>query len=269
MRGLIYREYKMQAKNFWLTFFGCILVLAISMLICLSAKYGNIAKLIASDESTASDIIDSFYLFTTYVFSIIPIILMKVVTYISSDAACGFSKFTFTTAVPAWKLSLAFYVTVIVRYLLAFGLMVLNSYTSCRLLGKPYTRLEFGVIASIAVVLIVVEQISLQFQRFAKTPAAETRIATFIEIIPLVAFTGYMMLYMRDKALLYNIQKEQNPLLTDDEIYMSIVTEVKSLLNGFLDKFLPIAPILLIAVLVGGYFCTTKLLDRRGIRCEK
>ena len=263
MRGLIYREYKMQAKNFWLTFFGCLLVLAISMLICLSAKYGNIAKLIASDESTASDVTDSFYLITTYVFSIIPIILMKVVTYISSDAACGFSKFTFTTAVPAWKLSLAFYVTVIVRYLLAFGLMVLNSYTSCRLLGRPYTRLEFGVIASIAVVLIVVEQISLQFQRFAKTPAAETRIATFIEIIPLVAFTGYMMLYLRvylrDKALLYNIQKEQNPLLTVG----------KSLLNGFLDKFLPIAPILLIAVLVGGYFCTTKLLDRRGIRCEK
>lgn len=263
MRGLIYREYKMQAKNFWLTFFGCILVLAISMLICLSAKYGNIAKLIASDESTSSDVTDCFYLITTYVFSIIPIILMKVVTYISSDAACGFSKFTFTTAVPAWKLSLAFYVTVIVRYLLAFGLMVLNSYTSCRLLGRPYTRLEFGVIASIAVVLIVVEQISLQFQRFAKTPAAETRIATFIEIIPLVAFTGYMMLYLRvylrDKALLYNIQKEQNPLLTVG----------KSLLNGFLDKFLPIAPILLIAVLVGGYFCTTKLLDRRGIRCEK
>lgn len=263
MRGLIYREYKMQAKNFWLTFFGCLLVLAISMLICLSAKYGNIAKLIASDESTSSDVTDSFYLITAYVFSIIPIILMKVVTYISSDAACGFSKFTFTTAVPAWKLSLAFYVTVIVRYLLAFGLMVLNSYTSCRLLGRTYTRLEFGVIASIAVVSIVVEQISLQFQRFAKTPAAETRIATFIEIIPLVAFTGYMMLYLRvylrDKALLYNIQKEQNPLLTVG----------KSLLNGFLDKFLPIAPILLIAVLVGGYFCTTKLLDRRGIRCEK
>lgn len=268
MLGLIYRELKVYAKGKY-HLPQMLLILLIEFIVELSCRVGNLKTLLSNEEYATLE--PMLYASIVYMFGYI--LMMPVMTERScvSDHECGFMRYSFTTALPAWKLALAKYIVKALKFLAGFGCAILSAFMYCKMVGRPFTSQIVGVITLIGIWELLYGVISTTLYHSAHTTRAWTVMYNSIGFSMVLVTSPIILIPFRDdfKQLIVHLFEGESSDAELMQILSITKDNIMTKAQGFIETTLRLSPIIIIGILAGGFAMSVWQLKRRGIRCEK
>jgi len=256
MKGLIYRELYLSKKSYIWGFLDFLIIFVMGMLVRLSVECGNIAKL----ETLDRDIFTSVDILTYYIFLYLPsaVIFFTMMTehgIIIADLKSKWNMFSYTLPVSEEKTSLVKYIILVSSMLFGFIFSILNAFIICNISNRNF---DSGIVKNILIImtcLLIIQSLNIPLLIKLKSKAKS-------EIFFMLCFG--ILIFTVGKVIVENLIKK----LRDD--YNASEDETFEFINDFLqkiidfrDKIFLLVPIVIIAVLVVGYFATVKILKGR------
>lgn len=252
IKGLFFRELYLSRKNYLLITAIWFMIVALGILIRLSMLYGNMRNIPVEDLANSEMVL-------FYIFSYAPaIIIFSAVSFnfdgIISDYSSKWTTFSYSTPVSEYRYVGVKYSIRCIFTVSAFAFSICCAEVMCILYGKKLTGTMVDVLLIIllfsAIFGVVGEQLAYRFKDKNKV---QTRLMLcgFVLAVPIII------------VLINALKKYTDVDLTNDGVGLIELIEALKKIEFSVGFISIICPILIIGVLVAGYFLSVKAMARR------
>lgn len=246
LKGLFFRELYLGRRTYIAVtgiFFG---IVTLILLVLLSMKVGNLAKLPADVIESAKGTIRMAAMFVPS--AIFFMNTSVVVDTAPADLSEKWLRFMYSSPVSEGKILGVKFSVMFITAAVGYGLSALLALAVGALMGEPATITDFGIIAAIMLIVVLFSiLITVLSYAFKSTTGA-------IVIVLILAYFGM--------GIIIGLAGVGNPALSDEELFQNI----SDIINGFCESVFPLSPLILVGMIALGWGLCTAILKHRDAK---